>query len=87
MTYEKFKSSRYIKLILWFGTALLIALLFPKAEVVDIEAESGNIWLKEDLIADRSFPILKNEKAYAAEVDSSIKSRKAGFCCHRLLTV
>lgn len=79
MTYEKFKSSRYIKLILWFGTALLIALLFPKAEVVDIEAEAGNIWLKEDLIADRSFPILKNEKVYAAEVDSAIKAVKQVF--------
>lgn len=74
MTYEKIKSSTRVKILLWVITSVVIAMLFPKAEVVDVQSAVGNIWLNEDLIADKSFPILKDDKVYAAEVDSAIKS-------------
>lgn len=74
MTYEKLKSSTRVKVLLWVFTSMVIALLFPKAEVVDVQSAVGNIWLNEDLIADKSFPILKDDKVYSAEVDSAIKS-------------
>ncbi|GAB1349657.1 HDIG domain-containing protein [Ignavibacteriales bacterium] len=74
MTYEKLKSSTRVKVLLWVFTSIVIALLFPKAEVVDVQSAVGNIWLNEDLIADKSFPILKDDKVYSAEVDSAIKS-------------
>ena len=74
MTADRLKTSKRIKVLLWVVTSVVIAFLFPKAEVVDIQSETGNIWLDEDLIADRSFPILKDEKVYQSEVDSSISS-------------
>jgi len=74
VTYEKLKSSTRVKVLLWVFTSIVIALLFPKAEVVDVQSAVGNIWLNEDLIADKSFPILKDDKVYSAEVDSAIKS-------------
>lgn len=74
MTTERLKNSKRVKVLLWVLTSVAIAFLFPKAEVVDIQSEAGNIWLDEDLIADRSFPILKDEKFYQAEVDSAVNS-------------
>ncbi len=74
MTTERLKNSKRVKVLLWVLTSVAIAFLFPKAEVVNIQSETGNIWLDEDLIADRSFPILKEEKLYQAEVDSAVAS-------------
>jgi len=73
LTIDQLNTSFSVKLLLWVITAAVIALLFPRAELADVQYE-GNIWLDDDLIAEQSFPILKNEKVYNAEVDSAVKS-------------
>jgi len=48
-------------------------LLFPKGESIESEVTVGSIWTKPDLIASKSFEILKNENQYKSEVKAALK--------------
>jgi hypothetical protein len=55
------------------GVALvfLTALMFPRAESVQLEYKIGSIWANKDLIAPFSFPILRDEEEYARDVEEA----------------
>ena len=55
-------------------TIALIALMFPKGESIESEVSEGAIWLKDDLIAPFSFPIIKSPDVYRKEVAAAEKS-------------
>ena len=55
-------------------TVALIALMFPKGESIESEVSEGAIWLKDDLIAPFSFPIIKSPDVYRKEVLAAERS-------------
>lgn len=74
MKLEKLREAKRIKILIFAFTALLIILMFPKGESIEAEVNIGSIWLKDDLIAPFSFPILKNVSTYNQEVENAQNS-------------
>lgn len=70
----RIRTSLRIRIVIGFTTVLLIALMFPKGESLEAEVTEGMVWIKDDLIAPFSFPILKDEEIYKAEVRASVQS-------------
>lgn len=66
--------SLIIKIVIAFVTITLIALMFPKGESIDSGVTVGTIWLKDDLIAEFSFPIIKSEDVYRKELREAERS-------------
>jgi cyclic-di-AMP phosphodiesterase PgpH len=64
----RFKESLRIKLLIGFVTAVLIVLMFPKAESLEFEVLEGTVWINDDLIAPFSYPILKAPDVYRTEI-------------------
>jgi len=58
----------FIKILIGFITTLLIVFMFPEGESIEFEVSEGSVWLYDDLIAPFSFPIMKSEEVYTAEV-------------------
>ena len=61
----------FTKIIMGFVTTLLIVFMFPKGESIEFEVSEGSVWLYDDLIAPFSFPIMKSEEVYLAEVEAA----------------
>ena len=61
----------FTKIIMGFVTTLLIVFMFPKGESIEFEVSEGSVWLYDDLIAPFSFPIMKSEEVYNAEVEAT----------------
>ncbi len=61
----------FTKIIMGFVTILLIVFMFPKGESIEFEVSEGSVWLYDDLIAPFSFPIMKSEELYRAEVEAA----------------
>lgn len=62
------------KLLISLSAIVLIVLMFPKGESIESEVTIGSIWMHDDLIAPFSFPILKDQKTYQAELKNSSNS-------------
>ncbi len=63
-----FKRSYRIKFLFILTTIVLIVLMFPKGESLEFEVTVGSIWLQDDLIASKAFPLLKSEQQYENEL-------------------
>ena len=61
----------FTKFLMGFLTTLLIVFMFPRGESIEFEVSEGSIWLYDDLIAPFSFPIIKSEEVYNAEVEAA----------------
>ena len=48
--------------------------MMPRGGALESDAIVGNVWMQDDLIADFSFPVLKNSMKYKQEVDEEKKS-------------
>lgn len=69
----------------WFAPALLmkagigilltvlIALLFPRGASTELDYKIGAIWAQKDLIAPFSFPVFRDEREYARDVEEGKK--------------
>jgi len=66
--------SLVIKIIIGLITVTLIILMFPKGESIESEITEGSIWLKDDLIASFSFPIIKSVETYQKELRAAEES-------------
>jgi hypothetical protein len=66
--------SLIFKIIVAFITVSLIVLMFPKGESIESEVTEGSIWLKDDLIASFSFPIIKSAETYQKEFKAAEES-------------
>lgn len=62
------------KILIALITVILIVLMFPKGESIESEVTEGAIWTNDDLIAPFSFPIIKDQATYQAEVKSAESS-------------
>jgi putative nucleotidyltransferase with HDIG domain len=58
----------YPKLLLVLSLIVALAAMFPRGEVVELEYKVGGVWAQKDLIAPFSFPIVRDENDYQAEV-------------------
>ena len=56
------------KIIIGLITVILIVMMFPKGESIESEVTEGAIWTNDDLIAEFSFPIIKDKQNYENEI-------------------
>jgi len=61
----------FTKVMMGFIMIVLIVFMFPKGESIEFEVSEGSIWLYDDLIAPFSFPVMKSEEVYHAEVEAA----------------
>ena len=62
------------KILIALLLSLLLALLFPHGESIELEYKVGAIWAQNDLIAPFSFPILREEAEYQRDVAAARKN-------------
>jgi len=70
----QFSTDYTVKLIIGLVTVVILSLLLPSYQNIDIESELGSVWNKEDLIAPFSFPIYKDDREYEIEKSEVIKN-------------
>jgi putative nucleotidyltransferase with HDIG domain len=51
-----------------------LVFMFPREESIDLDNKVGSVWVKEELIAPFSFPIYRDDREYAKDVDSARKA-------------
>ncbi|MCX7798339.1 MAG: HDIG domain-containing protein [Melioribacter sp.] len=56
-----------VKLFIILFTIFLIVLMFPKGESIESEVNVGSVWIKDDLIASKTFEVLKDPVVYEKE--------------------
>jgi hypothetical protein len=56
------------------GLIMILAFFFPRGETLDFQYKVGGIWAQKDLIAPFSFPVFRDEKEYAREVQEAKQS-------------
>ncbi|MBI4536054.1 MAG: HDIG domain-containing protein [Ignavibacteriae bacterium] len=52
---------------------VLLGLMFPKGEAIELDYKVGAVWAQKDLIAPFSFPIYRDEREYQMEVEDAKK--------------
>ncbi|MEO8166719.1 MAG: HDIG domain-containing metalloprotein [bacterium] len=50
------------------GLIILLALLFPRGETLELENKVGVIWAHSDLLAPFSFPLMRDDREYETEL-------------------
>jgi cyclic-di-AMP phosphodiesterase PgpH len=65
---EKLQNSLRIKLFIVFCAVLLVMMMFPKGESIESDVTVGSIWIQNDLIASKTFEILKDPDLYKKEI-------------------
>ena len=73
-TEEHKKGSLRLKFLIGLSAVILIVLMFPKGESIESEVTVGSIWIHDDLIAQFSFPVLKDQKTYQEELQAAAKT-------------
>jgi len=68
-----FKKAVMSKVALALSLAILLALLFPRGQSIELDYKVGAIWAQKDLIAPFSFPILRDEREYQQDVAEARK--------------
>ncbi len=68
-----------VKILLFFGLVVVITLLAPSQNQLNIHYEVGTIWTHEDVIAPFSFPIYKARSEYEEEVKQAVANVKPVF--------
>ena len=73
-TEEHKKSSLRLKILIGLSAVILIVFMFPKGESIESEVTVGSIWIHDDLIAQFSFPVFKDQKTYQTELKEAANS-------------
>jgi cyclic-di-AMP phosphodiesterase PgpH len=70
---EKLKISAdlAIKVALAASLVIILALMFPRGESLELEFRVGAIWAQKDLIAPFSFPVFREEKEYQKDAQEA----------------
>ncbi len=70
---EKLKTSLRVKLGMLVITVLIIVLMLPQGVSLESEVSVGTVWIQEDLIAQFSFPVFKDNEQYQREINEAKK--------------
>jgi putative nucleotidyltransferase with HDIG domain len=71
LTMLRAKDDPGAKILMGILVLLLASLLFPTSQSIENTLNVGAVWTEQDLIASFSFPILKDERQYDAELQAS----------------
>lgn len=66
-------NEKQVAILIGLITSFIIALFFPKSEIIDREIKVGDVWTSRDLIAQFSFPVLKYPEEYDKEVEEALR--------------
>ncbi len=66
-TKKKLRNSLRIKIAIIFAMVMLIVWMFPSGESIESEVAVGSVWIHDDLIASKTFEVLKDEKEFEKE--------------------
>lgn len=61
------RKSRRIKIVIILLTAFFISLFTPKGESIESDVKVGTIWIQNDLIATKTFEVIKDPSQYEKE--------------------
>ncbi len=59
------------KLSIVIALVVLLAMMFPRGESVELEYKVGAVWAQKDLIAPFSFPVFRDDHDYAHDVEEA----------------
>ncbi|RMD51024.1 MAG: HDIG domain-containing protein [Ignavibacteria bacterium] len=68
---NKIKTSKYYKIILLIVSIAIIVLMFPKGESLESEISVGSIWIKDDLIASKTFEVPEDPVVYKQKQEAA----------------
>lgn len=68
LTFLRISRDTAIKAAITGGLVVLLALMFPRGESVDLEYKVGSVWARTDLIAPFAFPVFRDPADVAADV-------------------
>lgn len=71
---SKWNKSLRLKITIVLVSIILIVMMFPRGESIESEVSIGSVWIQNDLIADFSFPIIKNKDIYKNELQAAAES-------------
>ena len=71
---SKLQTSFQLKVFILLLTIALIVIMFPKGESLESDVTIGSIWIQQDLIASKSFEILKEPETYNYELQQAAKN-------------
>ena len=74
MLLKRLNTSLRIKFAILFLTVICIVFMLPRGGSIESKLNTGSIWMQDDLIADFSFPVLKNTDQYNQEIKAEKKS-------------
>lgn len=72
--FNRLHESLRVKFLILLVTTVIIVALLPRGEALESEVGVGTIWLQEDLIAEVTFPILKNPEVLKKEIEEKKKA-------------
>lgn len=67
----KISGALAVKATIALGLVVLLAMMFPRGEAIELEQKVGTVWSKQDLYAPFSFPIHRDAKEYEREVEDA----------------
>lgn len=58
----------FLKILLAISLTVLLVLLFPRGEAIELDYKVGSVWARKDLISPFSFPVYREEAEFNADV-------------------
>ena len=66
-------SDAVLRVLIAACLVVVLALMFPRGEEIDVDYKIGAVWVQKDLIAPFSFALLRDEAEYKRDVDDWIR--------------
>lgn len=60
-----------VKCAVGIAVVILVAMMFPRGESIELDYKVGAVWAQKDLIAPFSFPVYRDERDYAEDVEKA----------------
>ncbi|MBM2839582.1 MAG: metal dependent phosphohydrolase [Bacteroidetes bacterium] len=67
-------SASALRVVIASSLVVLLALMFPRGEDIDVDYKVGAVWAQKDVIAPFSFALLRDERDYKKDVDQAKQS-------------
>lgn len=73
-TKNKIRHSMRVRILIVLVSIILVVMMFPKGESLEFEVSVGSIWIQDDLIASKTFEVLKDPEDYSRELEQAAES-------------
>jgi hypothetical protein len=68
---KNFSPQLAVKVLIAAGTIVLLALMFPRSDALDLDYKPGGIWTRGDLFAPFAFPVSRDRREYEQELEAA----------------